>query len=79
MGYSQNEADVVSDLITLYKNLYQLTPDEVVKEQEMLACLQKYYAAAENLADSLKQSGDLKVWITLNANPENTKEVSAFK
>lgn len=74
MGYSQNEADVVSDLITLYKNLYQLTPDEVVKEQEMLACLQKYYAAAENLADSLKQSGDLKVWITLNANPENTKE-----
>ena len=41
-------------------------------------CLQKYYAAAETLTDSVKKSGDLKVWITLNPNPENTTEVHFF-
>ncbi|XP_073831401.1 rhoGAP_ARAP and RA_ARAPs domain-containing protein RhoGAP15B isoform X2 [Musca autumnalis] len=74
MVYSQKEADVFADLITLYKNLFPLSPDEMKKEQEMLLCLQKYYAAAESLSDSVKKSGDLKVWITLNPNPENTTE-----
>lgn len=41
-------------------------------------CLQKYYAAAETLSDTVKKSGDLKVWITLNPNPENTTEVKIF-
>lgn len=45
----------------------------------MLMCLQKYYAAAETLTDSVKKSGDLKVWITLNPNPENTTEVKFVK
>lgn len=128
MIYSQKEADVFADLINLYKNLFPLSPDEMVsmwfgwkiciidenpnfrtalqffvslisfikfisfrryvdfllyfptllqkKEQEMLLCLQKYYAAAESLSDSVKKSGDLKIWITLNPNPENTTEVS---
>ncbi|KAM7348009.1 rhoGAP_ARAP and RA_ARAPs domain-containing protein RhoGAP15B isoform 2-T2 [Cochliomyia hominivorax] len=74
MVYSQKEADVLCDLINLYKNLFPLTPDEIKKEQEMLICLQKYYAAAETLSDTVKKSGDLKVWITLNPNPENTTE-----
>ncbi|XP_058976860.1 uncharacterized protein LOC101891160 isoform X2 [Musca domestica] len=74
MVYSQKEADVFADLITLYKNLFPLSPDEMKKEQEMLLCLQKYYAAAESLSDSVKKSGDLKMWITLNPNPENTTE-----
>ncbi|XP_065365124.1 uncharacterized protein RhoGAP15B isoform X2 [Calliphora vicina] len=74
MVYSQKEADVLCDLINLYKNLFPLSADEIKKEQEMLMCLQKYYAAAETLSDTVKKSGDLKVWITLNPNPENTTE-----
>uniref|UniRef100_A0A1I8Q100 Rho-GAP domain-containing protein n=1 Tax=Stomoxys calcitrans TaxID=35570 RepID=A0A1I8Q100_STOCA len=74
MVYSQKEADVFADLINCYKNLFPLSPDEMKKEQEMLLCLQKYYAAAESLSDSVKKSGDLKMWITLNPNPENTTE-----
>ncbi|XP_036319243.1 uncharacterized protein LOC118733786 isoform X1 [Rhagoletis pomonella] len=74
MVYSQKEADVLADLITLYKHLFPLSPEEVTKEQEMLMCLQKYYAAAETLTDSVKKSGDLKMWVVLNPRPENTKE-----
>lgn len=74
MQYSQTEANVIIDLIQLYKNLYQLTVDEVAKEQIMLQVLQKYHAAAENLSDSVKQSGDLKVWITIDPNPDNETE-----
>ncbi|KAJ6640262.1 Arf-GAP with Rho-GAP domain, ANK repeat and PH domain-containing protein 3 [Pseudolycoriella hygida] len=74
MQYSQKEADVIIELICLYKNLYQLTSDELAKEQIMLSVLQKYHAAAENLSDTVKQSGDLKVWITLDGNPDNEIE-----
>uniref|UniRef100_A0A1B0A0W8 Rho-GAP domain-containing protein n=1 Tax=Glossina pallidipes TaxID=7398 RepID=A0A1B0A0W8_GLOPL len=74
MIYSQKEADVLTDLIKFNKELFPLTADELKKEQEMLMCLQKYYAAAETLTDSVKKSGDLKMWIALNPNPENTTE-----
>lgn len=40
----------------------------------MLEVLQKYHAAAENLSDTVKQSGDLKVWVILDTDPENTTE-----
>lgn len=73
-NYSQGEADVIIDLIKYYKNLYALSADEVAKEQIMLTVLQKYHAAAENLSDSMKKSGDLKVWITIDANPDNENE-----
>lgn len=36
----------------------------------MLKVLQKYHAAAENLSDSVKHSGDLKVWITIECDGE---------
>ncbi|XP_037934591.1 uncharacterized protein LOC119668963 isoform X1 [Teleopsis dalmanni] len=72
--YSTKEADVLTDLVLLYKNLFPLSVDEMKKEQEMLLCLQKYYAAAETLMDSVKKSGDLKMWITLNPSPENLTE-----
>ncbi|XP_064555657.1 uncharacterized protein RhoGAP15B isoform X2 [Drosophila montana] len=72
--YSQKEADVLSDLIVLYKNLFPCSADEMKKEQAMLMCLQKYYAAAETLKDAVKQSGDIKIWISLNPNPDNTTE-----
>lgn len=36
----------------------------------MLSVLQKYHSAAENLSDSVKKSGDFKIWITLDRNPE---------
>lgn len=72
--YSQSSCDVVIDLIKYYKNLYALSAEEISKEQLMLAVLQKYHAAAENLTDSAKKSGDLKVWITIDANPDNETE-----
>lgn len=72
--YSQTEADVIIDLIRYYKNLYALSAEEVAKEQIMLQVLQKYHAAAENLNDTMKKSGDLKVWITIDANPDDTTE-----
>ncbi|XP_017869589.1 PREDICTED: uncharacterized protein LOC108618193 isoform X1 [Drosophila arizonae] len=72
--YSQKEADVLSDLILLYKNLFPCGAEEMKKEQAMLMCLQKYYAAAETLKDAVKQSGDIKIWISLNPNPDNTTE-----
>jgi hypothetical protein len=42
----------------------------------MLTVLQKYHAAAENLSDAVKKSGDLKVWIKLDPAPHNMEEVS---
>lgn len=77
MQFSQMESQVIVDLVLMYKNLYQLTPDEVSKEKTMLAVLQKYHAAAENLSDSVKHSGDLKVWITIDSNPDDELEVSS--
>lgn len=76
MQFSQKDADVIVELVMLYKNLYQLTSDELAREKIMLNVLQKYHAAAENLSDSVKKSGDLKVWITLDPNPDNLTEVS---
>lgn len=40
----------------------------------MLQVLRKYHEAAENLSDSVKKSGDLRVWITLDKNPIDTFE-----
>ncbi|XP_055526314.1 uncharacterized protein LOC129719022 [Wyeomyia smithii] len=71
-SYSQDEADVVADLIKLYKNLFTITPEEVQRDQLMLKVLQKYHAAAENLSDSVKHSGDLKVWITIECEGDGT-------
>lgn len=36
----------------------------------MLTVLQKYHSAAENLSDAVKKSGDFKIWITIDPNPE---------
>lgn len=75
-GYSHSSttAEVVVDLIRFHKHLYALSTEEITKEQLMLAVLQKYHAAAENLSDSMKKSGDLKVWITIDGNPDNESE-----
>ena len=65
MKYSAAEATVMGDLIAYYKNLFHPTQEELEKESIMLTVLQKYHAAAENLSDAVKQSGDLKVWINV--------------
>ncbi|XP_055841106.1 uncharacterized protein LOC129908551 [Episyrphus balteatus] len=74
MTYSQKEADVIVDLVNLYKHLFPFTEDEIKREQEMLVCLQKYYSAAETFTDAVKKSGDLKMWITLHNNSNTTSE-----
>lgn len=75
-GYSHSSttAEVVVDLIRFHKHLYALSTEEITKEQLMLAVLQKYHAAAENLTDTMKKSGDLKVWISIDANPDDESE-----
>ncbi|XP_055603135.1 uncharacterized protein LOC129751570 [Uranotaenia lowii] len=75
--YSQDEADVVADLIKLYKNLFTITPEEIKKEQLMLKVLQKYHAAAENLSDTVKHSGDFKVWVTIDCDSEAAPSTSS--
>lgn len=74
VDFSQSSADVVVDLIRFHKHLYALSAEDITKEQLMLAVLQKYHAAAENLTDTMKKSGDLKVWITIDADPDNETE-----
>lgn len=37
----------------------------------MLSVLQKYHSAAENLSDSVKKSGDFKIWITIDCNSDS--------
>lgn len=74
VSFYEGDSRVVADLIVLYKNLFHLTNDEITKEQIMLSVLQKYHAAAENLSDSVKQSGDLKLWITIDPRPDHPNE-----
>uniref|UniRef100_A0A336KS94 CSON015025 protein n=1 Tax=Culicoides sonorensis TaxID=179676 RepID=A0A336KS94_CULSO len=71
--YSQKECDVMKDLIHHFKTLFPLSNDEIRKEQIMLTVLKKYHEAAENLSD-VKKSGDLRIWIAVDANPDNTLE-----
>uniref|UniRef100_A0A182PTU5 Rho-GAP domain-containing protein n=1 Tax=Anopheles epiroticus TaxID=199890 RepID=A0A182PTU5_9DIPT len=74
-GYHQQDADVVADLIRLYGNLFPVDADELYKEQLMLSVLKKYHAAAENLSDAVKHSGDLKVWITIDCDSPPEEEM----
>jgi hypothetical protein len=62
--YDHNEAKVIEDLITNYKNLFEITAEEVKKEQLMMSVLYKYHESAETML--AKNSGDLKVWVTVD-------------
>lgn len=73
-NYSEHSVNVLRDLIRFYRKLFELSAEEITKEQLMLAVLQKYHAAAENLASAAKQSGDLKVWISVDAATAGTSK-----
>ncbi|XP_035910362.1 uncharacterized protein LOC118511409 [Anopheles stephensi] len=73
-GYHQQDADVVADLIRLYSSLFPVGAEELYREQLMLSVLKKYHAAAENLSDTVKHSGDLKVWITIDCDSAPEEE-----
>lgn len=75
MQLSSEPAVVILDLVKFYKSLYQLTPDELSKDERMLAALQKYHAADIDRSEYVKNSDELKMWVTLNPNPENVQEV----
>lgn len=70
---SEHSVNVLRDLIRFYRKLFELSAEEITKEQLMLAVLQKYHAAAENLASAAKQSGDLKVWVTIDSLASTSK------
>jgi hypothetical protein len=55
-------------LLSFIVSLIQFSPQKT--EQIMLTVLQKYHSAAENLSDTVKKSGDFKIWITIDPNPE---------
>lgn len=74
LKYSTAEATVMADLIGYYKQLFHPTTEELEKEAIMLTVLQKYHAAAENLSDAVKQSGDLKVWIRVELDQAGERE-----
>ncbi|XP_050084470.1 uncharacterized protein LOC126570603 [Anopheles aquasalis] len=75
-SYHQGDAQVVADLIQLYRRLFPVTEDELRKDQLMMTVLQKYHAAAENLSDVVKHSGDLKVWITIDCDTPLEQETA---
>uniref|UniRef100_A0A2M4A1G9 Putative rho-and arf-gtpase activating protein arap3 n=3 Tax=Anopheles triannulatus TaxID=58253 RepID=A0A2M4A1G9_9DIPT len=75
-SYHQGDAQVVADLIQLYRRLFPVTEDELRKDQLMLTVLQKYHAAADNLSDAVKHSGDLKVWITIDCDTPLEQETA---
>ncbi|ETN64663.1 hypothetical protein AND_003586 [Anopheles darlingi] len=75
-SYHQGDAQVVADLIQLYRRLFPVTEDELRKDQLMLTVLQKYHAAAENLSDAVKHSGDLKVWIMIDCDTPLEQETA---
>lgn len=71
---SSKFSDVVVELVMFYKYLFQLTPDKIFKDEAMLSVLDKHNAADSNNADSVKNN-ELKMWITLDPNPDNKAEV----
>lgn len=74
VAYSTAEAVVMGDLVNYYKQLFHPTAEELEREAVMLTVLQKYHAAAENLSDAVKQSGDLKVWIHVSLESAGEEE-----
>lgn len=72
---SSKPADVVVDLVMFYQYLFQLTPDELLKDELLQSVLQKHLAADRAITDSARNLSELKIWITLDMNPENKKEV----
>lgn len=61
--WNRSETLVVSDLIKLYPQLYQLSAVDLAKEAKILEVLERHHASNNGLRSA--PSGDLKIWIYL--------------
>ncbi|XP_049784428.1 arf-GAP with Rho-GAP domain, ANK repeat and PH domain-containing protein 2 [Schistocerca cancellata] len=62
---SQAEVSVVADLIRHYPELFRVDNEELQREKRMLEILERYHHSNNNM--SVKQTGEFKVWIHLEA------------
>jgi hypothetical protein len=55
---------VVSDLILLFSQIFEVDAAELSREKRMLEVLERYHSANSSTPQN-KPSGDLKIWIHL--------------
>jgi hypothetical protein len=58
------ESGVVSDLILLFSQIFEVDAAEQSREKRMLEVLERYHSAISSTPQN-KPSGDLKIWIHL--------------
>lgn len=73
----QRDAEVVSQLIQLYRYIFPEDPGELEKEKVMLDVLKKY-AKAQGEVDK-KCAGDLRIWIYLHNKEGQSFNVSVSR
>ncbi|PSN41421.1 hypothetical protein C0J52_16872 [Blattella germanica] len=64
LNWSKLESGVVSDLILLYSQIFEVDAAELQREKLMQQVLERYHAANTDVPQT-KSSGDLKIWIYL--------------
>ncbi|KAJ8957081.1 hypothetical protein NQ318_007294 [Aromia moschata] len=60
----QRDAEVVGQLIKMYRDIFPEDPGELEKEQHMLRVLEKYTKSPQGV--SKKTAGELRIWIFLH-------------
>lgn len=65
--WSPTEVNLLVQLITLYRDLFPISADELNKERMMLQVLERCYRGATTGQGPahVKASGDLRVWVHL--------------
>lgn len=61
----EGQTKVVTDLITLYPRIYDVTDTEMAREMKMLSFFEKYHSAAPSQQPISKPSGDLRIWVSI--------------
>lgn len=62
--FGQKESAVVAQLISLYKNIFPISADELEREKKMLQVLERCSKSPQGPINT-KSSGDLRIWIHL--------------
>jgi hypothetical protein len=62
--WAKSESGVVSDLILLYSQIFEVNEAELSLDKRMQEVLERYHSANSSTPLS-KPSGDLKIWIHL--------------
>jgi hypothetical protein len=62
--WAKSESEVVSDLILLYSQIFEVNEAELSLEKRMQEVLERYHSANSSTPQN-KPSGDLKIWVHL--------------